>query len=172
LAIKSPTVQPLTCAKLSHIPHITQPCPTTNEHATVIASETVVASHEKGASKAAHPRSGATARAVHDESAAASATAATGRDHLSDEMSVMVVEVVEAEAVMIADEAAKTGGEEAIDPATATAHHREVLAPASHHRATHHPTQTAAQARFLPAPGPHTPAAPPCTTKKPARMWR
>jgi hypothetical protein len=88
-------------------------------------------------------------------------------------MSAMVVGVAEAEAVMIADEVATTGEEEeAIDPATVTAHHQEVHAPASHRRATHHPTQAAAQAKFLPAPDPRIQATLPRRRKKPVRMWR
>lgn len=87
----------------------------------------------KAVSEAAHPQNGATARAVL-ETAAADATPDIVHDRHTGKMSAMelggVVTEPGLELVMIADEGATTGGEEAgtTAPASATAHHRKDLA--------------------------------------------
>ena len=81
------------------------------------------------ASEATHPQSGATGRAVRDETVAAAAAAAvvvvagatlaTVRDHLCDETSATAAEAEEDEAGTTVEEAAS-----APTSPTATAHHR------------------------------------------------
>lgn len=81
--------------------------------------------------EAAHPQSGATARAVH-ESAAAGATTATVRDRHTEKMSAKgpAEAATGAGLVMTAVEVATTGEEaEMIAPISATAHHNHQKAP-------------------------------------------
>lgn len=106
-----------------------------SDHATAIATETPAASHEATANEEAHRTSGATGRAVHDETAAAGATTrATALDHLFGATSVMAERVAEAE--VTADEAETTE-----DPVATTID-----------QTAHHPPALAAPTSLLPEP--------------------
>lgn len=133
--------------------------------------ETATESHGRVGSEeieAAHQAIGATAHVVHDESASAGATMATGiaHDHLSDEMRVAVA--TEAEVTMLVDEVVTTVAGGTTFVTIARAHHLRALGVASLHRA---------QTTFVAAAAPSSPPLVPegvlmLSNLKTRPMWR